>query len=79
MSAHFSKHLCLLELKYSLLQRKLRLLLDGHVMPEYLLRDLRVLACSEVVIKTRLAFIHANGIDRIMPWMIKCSQIHIER
>lgn len=57
-----------------LLKRKLDMFFrDNAISPESLLRDLNVLARGEDVIRERLEYIRRYGVERVMPWMIKCD------
>lgn len=55
------------------------MLLDCNVSPDNILRDLNVLARAEDRIKGRLEFLKTCGIERIMPWMIKCPDHVLHR
>lgn len=60
-------------MEMNILKPKIDMLINCGVLPESLLHDLHVLARAKDVIKERLKFIKENGIERVMPWMIKCS------
>lgn len=47
--------------------------------PERVLNDLRCLTSSQDVIRARLKRATIMGIDRLMPWMIRCNEETFER
>lgn len=72
ISQSCAKHLFVFEIELELLKRKLDML-DSSISPENILRDLNLLARGEDVIRERLEYIKMCGIQRVMPWMIKCE------
>lgn len=60
-------------MELELLKRKLTMLTKSGVLPENILRDLCVVARAEAEIAERLDFLEKQGVQRIMPWMIKCD------
>lgn len=79
VSHYCVKHLFMFEMDLELLNRKMALL-ENNISPEYILRDLDLLARSEDKIKARIEYLqmcgHATG---IMPWMIKCEDSILDR
>lgn len=67
------------EIELDLLKRKLDLLLSANVSPQSILRDLDVLARAEDVLKEKLEYVKACGVERIMPWMLKCDDHVLHR
>lgn len=67
------------EIELDLLKRKLDLLLSAKVSPNSILRDLDVLARAEDALKAKLEYVKACGIERIMPWMLKCDDHVLHR
>lgn len=59
------------EIDLELLKRKI-VLLDNNVSPEYILRDLDILARDENKIKARIEYLQSCNINHVMPWMLKC-------
>lgn len=59
-------------MELDLLKRKIALL-KNNVAPEFILRDLDLLARAENKIKSRIEYLKMNGIGHIMPWMVKCD------
>lgn len=60
------------EIDPELLKRKI-VLLENNVSPEYILRDLDLLARDENKIKARIEYLQSFNIGHIMPWMLKCD------
>lgn len=79
ISHYCSRHEFVFEIELELMKRKLDMLLNCNVSPENILRDLNVLARAEDVIKERLEYLKMCGIERVMPWMIKCQDQVLHR
>lgn len=62
-----------------MLRPKLKLALDRNIDADAILRDLDIFRRSEEVLRKRLDFLAENGIERILPWMAKCSDETIQR
>lgn len=66
-------------MELELLKQKLDMLMSSGVSPSRILYDLNVVARSKEVIEKRLEFIKKVGIERIIPWMIKCDDKTLTR
>ncbi|XP_055296608.1 transcription termination factor, mitochondrial-like [Sitodiplosis mosellana] len=60
-------------MELELLKQKIEMLMSCGVKPDHILRDMNVLFRAKEVIEGRLEFIKKCGIERVMPWMIKCD------
>lgn len=60
-------------MELDLLKQRIEMLINCGVQPDHILRDMNVLARAKEVIEERLEFIKKFGIERVMPWMIKCE------
>lgn len=66
------------EMDLDLLKRKIALL-ENNVSPDYILRDLDVLARAENKIKARIEYLKKCDIGNVMPWMLKCEDRVLHR
>lgn len=62
----------------TLLKRKIAIL-QNNVSPEYVLRDLDVLARAEEKLTARMEYLKTCGIKHIKPWMLKCGDETLHR
>lgn len=53
------------------LRRKIKLLLEYGLSTENILKDFFNLALGEENLKRRLTFLKANGIENVLPWMLR--------
>lgn len=75
VSYYCAKHLFMFEMDLQLLKRKINLV-ENNILPEYILRDLDILARAEHKIVARIKYLQMRRVGHIMPWVRQSVSFH---
>lgn len=76
---YMAKRLFILDMPFDMVKSNLQLMIDYNVEPLSLLKDLWAFRYTPRAVETRLQRVQQAKKDKIMPWMVRCTESILQR